>query len=226
MIIVETTSLFQLETSLIPETDCSSKLRYYFCSCDPDQKEQICEACVIQCHQGHKCIISPNPISAICNCGMKCHNVNKINENESNQGLSQECQFYEWSLKSKVLKYYEGENGDIICLFCANICKNFEKCTEHIVGLEASQNYKVCNCKGALHGNLKNLYDKISNLSDLENYHFGQLTRQHIFNLLIDSGENFNNLYLSFINYKNNLQVEVIKPDYKFENNISYSNDL
>jgi len=197
--------------------------QYYFCACDPDQKEPICHACATICHQGHKTTISQNPISAICNCGMKCHNVINLNDNECNQGLSQVCHFFEWSLKAKILKYYEGEFGNFICLFCANICEKWEKCTEVKVDTDNFENYRQCNCNNPIHGNLKHLYDEISKISELDKYHFGELTHQNIFNLLIDSGENFKNLYSSFINYKNNFELEVVKPDFIFENNISYS---
>jgi len=82
------------------------KKDFYFCYCDPAQKELICESCANFCHASHQKIKCVLEISAIySSCGIKCYEIHVEQDvAEAVKFSSSKCQFYEWSIKSKLFK--------------------------------------------------------------------------------------------------------------------------
>ena len=81
---------------------------YFFCkTCDPDEKEPICQECAYKCHgtKGHD-ISEPKKANNICTCGVSCH---AVNEKQGNENLKYDsvCKFQEWSEISGLNIIYE-----------------------------------------------------------------------------------------------------------------------
>ena len=62
-----------LESGLRPT---SEKVKFFYCSCDPNKIHQLCEECAMKCHnyRGHQVKEQP-PAYIRCHCGEKAHNV-------------------------------------------------------------------------------------------------------------------------------------------------------
>ena len=93
---------------------------------------------------------------------------NEFNAFNFNEGSR--CQFSEWSIKSKLFNYFQTQNGINICLFCANFCEDFYSCKE--ITVKESKEIPECDCHDAIHFDIKQLYQKLKLLSDIENFEF------------------------------------------------------
>jgi hypothetical protein len=190
--------------------------KYYFCSCDPDQKEPVCEECIKVCHKSH-IKISTNKINAICQCGMNCHKV--LNKSIRSLNFDRECCFVEWAEISRLNQcYLNTTTGNNICIFCANFCIQEDvKLEKNPVKLEA------CQCDSENHHESKNLYKIINEMKNLCLYNFGYLSQTHMFNLLVLGRKNFKNLYEIFLNYLTRMKKDVYQKIYSIDPNIAYS---
>ena len=138
--------------SLMKEGYSNSVKILYFCVCDPECQNPICETCLYECHGEHwknKDFgeIMKEESEGICNCGDNNHII-ITGKNEKNYLFKEECMFMEWEEISKNYQYYKkiGEEG-VLCPFCYECCasnkrqytlENFYKskipkcsCTEH-----------------------------------------------------------------------------------------------
>lgn len=96
--------------------------RYFFCSCDVDMKEPICEDCKERCHEGHAVLRVEEGLSAVCACGMKCHSI-RDDSTEVNSIYNKKCFFHEFSQVSGINIYYESKDKPkVLCMFCYNFC--------------------------------------------------------------------------------------------------------
>jgi hypothetical protein len=96
--------------------------RYFFCSCDPDMKEPICEDCKERCHEGHAALRVEENLSEVCACGMKCHSI-RDDSTEVNTNYNKKCFFHEFSQISGINIYYESKDKlKVLCMFCYNFC--------------------------------------------------------------------------------------------------------
>lgn len=214
---------------------------YYFCSCDPDQKEPICEECMNVCHKDHE-KVTQYLVNSICSCGIKCHRINS-QSNQQDITYQKKCLFMEWSRVSGTNIYYQRDNS-ILCMFCANFCE------DNLKGNSKSSNPNInpnspminddhpnlllkrrfkdeekldCQCESKNHLDVKNIYGKIKEFSKMKDYNFEYFTPVHIVNLIIKSEICFSNIYNNFISYMMKLRVDLEDVNFFFDGNIAYS---
>ena len=114
------------ECSIMTEGYNPTKRIFYFCLCDPDCQNPICEKCVKTCHANHWLNKNLNELiseerNSICHCGQMNHVIVE-GDNEKDFFYKEECLFMEWSITSKTYEYYENSNNDVVCPFCYNRC--------------------------------------------------------------------------------------------------------
>ena len=114
--------------SLMKEGYSNSIKLFYYCICDPECQNPICETCLYECHGEHwknKDFgeILKEEIEALCSCGDNNHIVT-TGENEKNNLFKEECMFMELEETSKNFQYYKkiGEEDVCLCPFCYECC--------------------------------------------------------------------------------------------------------
>lgn len=209
---------------LLKSVDCqllktgykSLSMKYFFCSCDPDQKEPICEECSKVCHKGHA-LITSYEINAICQCGVKCHKLDN-NSNQHDNIYNSKCSFMEWSAISKSNAYWT-KDGKRFCMFCANKCNDINQLTKH----QATNDLKTCDCDHENHSDVKHIFKKMNELTNLENGDYSYLLPTHLVNVIFKSEKSYDNLYQNFSNYVFKLRQTIEDPNFAFDSNIAYS---
>ena len=202
------------------------KMNYFFCRCDPNLMEVICEYCAENCHKGleHELIQAEAEDYKTCQCGLKNHKLQ-----DSNKIYSSTCYYHELSIISKTLVFYESSiNKTTICMFCYNICKDkYTGETFNAYKYKGSiDKFPKCNCTNQEHCFLKFIPEGWSKLADnFSNYDFNNLKPVQIINTIFLSKDSFSNVFESFISYfeimKKGLQR---KEDYEFDKNIHLTN--
>ena len=120
--------------SLMKEGYSNSEKLFYYCICDPEYQNPICESCLYECHGQHwkgrnlKEIIK-EACEGICSCGSNNHII-IMTESEKNNSFKEKCMFIEWEETAKTYRYYKNNsNNFIVCPFCYECCvenkKNF-----------------------------------------------------------------------------------------------------
>ena len=103
----------------------NSEKFFYYCTCDPEYQNPICEACLNECHKQHwkeKQIseILKEACEGICSCGNNNHIVTS-HEIEKNNFFKEKCMFIEWEEISRNYRYYRSKNNSgekkIFCPF-------------------------------------------------------------------------------------------------------------
>ena len=198
---------------------------YCFCSCDPNQMEQICETCAEHCHSGHDHIKSEFIKGRVkCQCGLKGHKIFKVSSI-----IDKKCYYHEFSQYSKKNIYYEDSKRKIICMYCKNFCLEdlAERGHKNFSRIEVSGNQTVpdCACENKTHRDLKIIFANINQISK-KNHNFEGLKPIHILNLLFKSKISFNNVYSNFLSYLEKMKIEITKfgSKYEFDNNINITN--
>lgn len=101
----------------------ANKQIYYFCSCDPNKIDPICEECTRICHKNHV-LSSKLEGNIICACGFKGHRLST--ENQNSNEYRKNCVFNEFEKISGRLVYYITPENKNICMFCNSFCVNRE----------------------------------------------------------------------------------------------------
>ena len=98
---------------------------FYFCSCDLQQKNPICRACIDICHKGHS-HSSIYYLNQICQCGLKNHYLPLSNPRDFNYKNNNKCYMHEISLITGLGVYYEANiNKNFnLCFICEKFCKS------------------------------------------------------------------------------------------------------
>ena len=116
--------------SLMLEGYDNSEKFFYYCTCDPEYQNPICEACLYECHKQHwkeKNIseILKEACEGICSCGNNNHIVTS-HEIEKNNFFKEKCMFIEWEEISRNYRYYRSKNNSgekkTYCPFCYEGC--------------------------------------------------------------------------------------------------------
>lgn len=203
---------------------------HYFCSCDPDSNNPICEECKEKCHVGEGHIIGEAyEGEVICSCGLKCHRL-EINEQQNGKRhyYYPKCYYYE---ASYLLKEYYELNNKKICLFCNFVCEeniNNIKIQNFIEDINNSVDDKLkfsrCDCENALHQDIRSIFKRINLI--IEKYQglvIGKYEGIRALNILSLCEKSFNNLFGSFI-----LGMKYFKDDQNFQidKNLNNSNFL
>jgi hypothetical protein len=192
-------------------------IKYYFCNCDPDQKEPICEECFNQCHKGHQLITTYN-IEAVCCCGQNAHmNV----DNKPEELYIKDCLFMEWSKTIKTYILYTDNNGGRFCLFCANFCNQIETLNRKINN--PTDDLGSCTCKHDLHKDTKNIYARINALENLKSLKLEKINPIQAVNMIVQSKHSFENIYSNMLLFLSRTKKQIDYPEFAFESNIAYS---
>ena len=199
--------------------------RYCFCSCDPNQMEQICESCAEICHGGKDHVKTEFFEGKIkCQCGMRGHK--KIYKTSSFVDLA--CYYHELSQYSKKNVYYENEKHFVICMYCHNFCLEHlsEKNENTFERIEALGNLTVpdCQCDNKTHKDLKVIFANINNFC-WRIHNFEGLLPNQLLNLLFKCKTSFNNVYSNFMSYLDKMKSDLLKKNlYEFDTNINITN--
>jgi len=189
-----------LESGLKPK-----KMKYFFCSCDPNKMNPICEECAKNCHKDH---ILSEPLEElnVCACGYKLHNIS----NETlNIEYKKDCQFFDIAKMSGRSVYYINEFNQTICMFCNIFCtkKNTMNCSFNRI----EENKKISKMKIKIYGrNDEECIDPKSNNSI--NFDTNDI------NYLIKDEKNYNEIN---INNKNK-KIILNNKNLDMENHIDY----
>ena len=117
----------------------NSEKFFYYCTCDPEYQNPICEACLNECHKQHwkeKNILEilKEACEGICSCGNNNHIVTS-HEIEKNNFFKEKCMFIEWEEISRNYRYYRSKNNSgekkIYCPFCYEGCGVNKRFYEH-----------------------------------------------------------------------------------------------
>ena len=204
------------------KTGCNAvSQEYFFCNCDPDQKEPICKECMYKCHRelGHS-IASFTKLTAVCQCGQKCHKVGKEQVNQLNI-YETNCYFYEFMEKAKVDKVYVKPDGSVICGFCVKFCENNTMVKTRKLN---DGEVRICQCIAEEHKDIKNIYKDINSLIKFDTLGMPYFSWAHLINLIINCPKLFRNLYSDFEDAINSINREIKKNEFNFDSNIAYSN--
>ena len=195
-----------------------SEMKYFFCKCDPDQKDPICEECAKVCHVGAgHAVTGGQEGKQMCHCGETNHKV-VTKQKKQDKLYKPICFFHEWSIISKLNVYYETADKKKICMYCRNFC-DYEKSTmtKHI-------EKKVPNCECDTHTNIKDVFNNINEISsNFNNYEFENLTLIHFTNLLFNCKKSFENIYMPYQTYLTKFREDVMDENFKFDPNIGFS---
>ena len=116
------------DCSLMQEGYNNTEKFFYYCTCDPEYQNPICEACLYSCHKQHwkeKQLVDilKEACEGICSCGNNNHIVTS-HEIEKNNSFKEKCMFIEWEEISKNYRYYKSKTNEhqIVCPFCYECC--------------------------------------------------------------------------------------------------------
>jgi hypothetical protein len=192
-------------------------ITYYFCNCDPDQKEPICEECFKSCHRGHT-LVTTYALEAVCSCGQNGHM--KVKERVDEQGI-RDCLFMQWSKTNKSCVVYTDSNGNKFCLFCANFCNSIEGLKR--VVHNPTDDLGQCSCKNDLHRDTKNIYARVNAMENLKSLKFENINPVQAINMMTLSQHSFENVYTKMLQFLVRTRQTLEFPDFHFESNIAYS---
>lgn len=210
---------------------------FYFCSCDPDQKDPICIECKNICHKGHIVQDKPFQLVHMCQCGLKNHKITSDMKNENSYDRT--CYFHELSIYSNVHVYYKiflPNYHKNICMFCNFFCiphytEQERKYTEKMK-VNNKDEIPCCECNYEVHNDVQEIYAcinylKIYNLkSTLEknrNNLLGYFSSTSFLNTFFMTDRLKKNIYSSFIYFINKLKSEIKNPEFEFDPRMNYS---
>jgi hypothetical protein len=198
------------------------KMEFYFCNCDPDQKNPICQECANICHQGH--ILSKLYIDyQSCQCGLKNHRL--ANEISTENIYIPTCFFQEIAIQSKSYLHYEVlETGENICFFCFTFCRSYVFKDRKIIKKKTLFTDTTCDCPYEGHKDIKYIYQNINNLFDKDSLCCGEMKPINFLNTIFKTDKLLKNIYSSFITYIYNLETNINNSNFEFDTRMSYSN--
>jgi hypothetical protein len=209
---------------------------FYFCSCDPDQKDPICLECKNICHKGHVVLDKPFQLVHMCQCGLKNHKITSDMKNEN--AYDRTCYFHELSMFSNVHIYYRiflPDHHKNICMFCNFFCLPHytEQERKHIEKTKVNNKDEIprCQCNYEVHKDVQDIYAcinylKIYNLkATLEKNRnlLGYFSSTSFLNTIFLTDRLKKNIYSSFIYFINKLKTEIKNPEYEFDPRMNYS---
>ena len=152
--------------SLMKEGYSNSLKLFYYCICDPECQNPICETCLYECHGEHwknKDFgeIMKEESESLCSCGDNNHIVT-TGENEKNNLFKEECMFMEWEEISKNFQYYKkiGEEDNCLCPFCYECCAS----NKRQYTLESFFNSEIPKCSCTEHTEYIKILEKFNTL--------------------------------------------------------------
>jgi hypothetical protein len=217
--------------TMIQNTQCTVMLKgnkkaemtYYFCSCDPNQRDAICEQCANTCHAKHnhsRAYFGPQ----VCTCGIKCHSVTM--KRLPSDTYVPRCLFLEMSRHSGTNVYYETNNGIQICMFCRIFCfNNTNLITKRLDDTSDRNTPDECCCDKPHHSDVKFIHESISEICDENRRKVEDYCPTQIINLIFKCEKSFKNIYGSFIIfYENKLNGKADEDNLELDKKMNHSN--
>jgi hypothetical protein len=220
-------SMKEVKCDILENGANESMMEFFFCNCDPDQKDPICLECATICHRGHT-LSQIYKGNNTCQCGLKNHRITSDLKGENLYVPT--CFFHEISIFSNTFVYYEmqmEESKRNICLFCYNFClqnypENEQKRTKLMRAPE--EDIPSCDCNIKEHKDIKYIFQCVNNLFQNKPTCLGHLTPVHMLNLIFKSDKLLKNVYSSFINYLVKLRESIMTPTFEFDPRMNFSN--
>lgn len=193
------------------------EMKYFFCKCDPDQKDPICVECSRICHtgEGHE-IIEGTIGKQICHCGERNHILET--KKKTDKTYNPKCFFHEWSINSGLNVYYETNSNMKICMYCRNFC-NYE--TQNLTK-KKEKKVPVCECEK--HMNIKDIFLNFNKIAmNFNLYEFEDLSLTQFVNLVFNCKKSFENIYKPFESYLKKFRKDILEETFIFDPNIGFS---
>jgi len=215
--------LVKINCDILKSGKMFNKMTFYYCECDPYQKNSICEECKNVCHRYHT-TTGPFIGYTYCHCGAKGHK----GQEKSREIIiyDSKCYFEELLIKSRACFFFRNKEKEInFCTFCYTFCSdhlNSEQCIK--INVNSENEIPRCECNSPVHNEIKSIYHKLNtedckkfiDISEIYSY-------QRLINLLFQCTRTFKNLYLSL-----DTRMQIIKKDLErntfiFEENFEFS---
>lgn len=197
-----------------------SMMEFYFCSCDPDQKDPICRECALKCHANHSLSL-PYKGENICQCGLKNHRI--TSDLKSDNFYVSTCYFHEISTFSNINLFYETEELKNICIFCKNFCYTSSKKKDIQFKRSYDSEVPPCDCENEEHIDIKYIFKCMNRLFDKKANNLESLSPTHMMNVIFRSERLLKNVYSSFIFYINKLKESILQADFELDPRMNYS---
>jgi hypothetical protein len=192
-------------------------IEYYYCSCDPEEKDAICSECAKTCHKGHKISVVHFGMET-CKCGLRCHKIENISALDDYR-YDSKCYFHKWSEYSQKFIFYIYKNTKL-CMFCRNFCK--ESFVEDEVIRVKSDEIPECMCVHSNHNDIISILKKMNYIFFLDEYDFLDIMQVQLFNLIFKSKESFQNLYSNFMINLNRLKMKLKEKLFSLDTNFEF----
>jgi len=206
-----------VQCTILKEGYKKVEMKYFFCKCDPDQKDPICDECSKICHvgEGHE-IIEGTIGKQICHCGERNHVLET--KKKSDKTYNTKCFFHEWSINSGTNVFYETNSKLNICMYCRNFC-NYESNQ-----LTKRKEKKVPTCDCDKHLNVKDVFLNLNKIAIHYNlYEFENLSLTQMINLIFNSKKSFENIYKPYEIYLKKFRSDLLEDTFVFDPNIGFS---
>ena len=116
-IILELTTVNECSIFKYGVKPSTEKIKHSYCiTCDKNYIYPICEACIKQCHKGHRIKENFEKGKIICACGEKLHNL----KSDDKKSINIKCIFTNWINVAKL----NDKNEKSVCIICGLICEN------------------------------------------------------------------------------------------------------
>jgi hypothetical protein len=198
------------------------EMTYYFCGCDSNQRDAICEQCADTCHREHN-RSRPYFGPQVCTCGIKCHSVST--KRQPYDTYVPRCLFLEMSKHSDTNIYYETSNGLQICMFCNIFCFNKTGVVAKFLDPNDRNKPDECSCDKAHHSDVKFIHESISEICNQNRRKVEDYCPTQIINLIFKCENSFKNIYGSFINfYDTRLNGKIDEDNLELDKKMNHSN--
>ena len=210
------------ECSIMTEGYNPTKRIFYFCLCDPDCQNPICEKCVKICHANHWINKNLNELiseerNSICHCGQMNHVIVE-GDNEKDFFYKEECLFMEWSLTSKTYEYYENSNNDKVCPFCYNRCVKNKN--EYQIN-HFENNDPIPKCKCNQHSDFNKILEKFAKVFQV-GFEFEKLSINQFIQMVLLSEESLKNSFYNITENISKIRGVINNPEFALE---TYANN-
>ena len=213
--------------SLMKEGYSNSVKMFYYCICDPECQNPICETCLYECHGEHwknKDFgeIIKEESEGICSCGDNNHIVT-TGENEKNNLFKEECMFMEWEEISKNCQFYKkiGEEDFCLCPFCYECCAPNKR--QYTLGSFFKAEVPKCSCTE--HTEYIKILEKFNTLFSNETYITNQTSLIKLIKSIFLSENSFKNTFYNMEEIFLGIKKQSSGDDFEIEH-YSYNSHL
>ena len=216
------------DCSLMKEGYSNTEKFFYYCTCDPEYQNPICEACLYSCHKQHwkeKQLVDilKEACEGICSCGNNNHIVTS-HEIEKNNSFKEKCMFIEWEEISKNYHYYKSRANDhqIVCPFCYECCvtnkRQFEQ--EKYEGIN-----ETIKCECNEHNEYVKNLEKFSNIFNIEEIHSNSNALMRLIQKIFIAKNSFKNTFYNMEDVFKKIKQKFLEDNFEIEHS-AYNSHL